>query len=416
MSPFWTVSLFWIAAAACVAVALAFVLPALMRGRGTQAKAARRDVNIAVYRDQLKEMDADRANGLLSDAQYERARLDLEARLADDALATEAAPAPAQGGSRRLGFTLAAVLPAAAFGLYFWLGNPASLVAGANPPDAAMADAGHDFMQLIRQVEEKTRANPADGEAWALLARSYAFVERWPDALQAYEKAMALLPQEASVLTGFAEALAMANDRVLTGRPIELVQQALAIDPNDTKGLELAAIHAFQGQDFAAAAAYFRRLHALLPPDAPYAQEILAAQQETERLAGLGTEGASAAPGGDAAAPGAVIRGRIDIAPALKSALRESDVLFLFARAGEGGPPVAAIRANASQLPLDFELDDGAAMNPGNPLSSHKQVTLVARVSRSGDPMGQPGDLEGSAADVAVGASGVAVVIDRTRP
>lgn len=416
MTPFWTVSLFWIAAAACVAVALAFVLPALMRTRGTEDKAARRDVNIAVYRDQLKEMDADRANGLLSDAQYERAKLELEARLADDALAPEAAPVPGQGGSRRLGFTLAAVLPAAAFGLYFWLGNPASLVAGVNAPDSAMAAAEHDFMQLIRQVEDKTRANPADGEAWALLARSYAFVERWPDALRAYEKAAVLLPQEASVLTGFAEAQAMANDRVLTGRPIELVQQALAIDPNDTKGLELAAIHAFQGQDFAAAAAYFRRLRGLLPPDAPYAQEILAAQQEAEHLAGLGVDGAAAAPGGGAAAPGAVIRGRIDIAPALKSALRGSDVLFLFARAGEGGPPVAAIRANASQLPLDFELDDGAAMNPGNPLSSHKQVTLVARVSRSGDPMGRPGDLEGLTANVAVGASGVAVVIDRTRP
>ena len=416
MSPFWTVSLFWIAAAACVVAALAFVLPALMRGRGTEDKAARRDVNVAVYRDQLKEMDADRANGLLSDAQYERARLELEARLADDALAPEAVPAPAQGSGRRLGFTLAAVLPAAAFGLYFWLGNPASLVAGAKAPDAGMAAAEHDFMQLIRQVEDKARANPADGEAWALLARSYAFVERWPDALQAFEKAMALLPQEASVLTGYAEALAMANDRVLAGRPIELVQQALAIDPADTKGLELAAIHAFQGQDFAAAAGYFRRLHGLLPPDAPYAQEILAAQQEAERLAGLGEKEASAAPGGDAGAPGAVIRGRIDIAPGLKSGIADTDVLFLFARAGAGGPPLAAIRARASELPLEFELGDAAAMNPAEPLSSHKQVTLVARVSRSGDPMPQPGDLEGSAPNVAVGASGVAVVIDRTRP
>ena len=69
MSPSWTVSLFWVAAAACVVVALAFVLPALLRARGGSGKAARRDVNIAVYRDQLKELDADRANGLLADDQ-----------------------------------------------------------------------------------------------------------------------------------------------------------------------------------------------------------------------------------------------------------------------------------------------------------------------------------------------------------
>ena len=112
MSPFWTVSLFGIAAVACVAVALAFVLPALMRARSGAGQAVRRDVNIAVYRDQMKEMEADRANGLLADAQYERARLELEARLADDALLPETAPAPGHAASRRLGYTLGAVLPA----------------------------------------------------------------------------------------------------------------------------------------------------------------------------------------------------------------------------------------------------------------------------------------------------------------
>lgn len=422
MNPFWTVSLFWLAAAACVVVALAFVLPALMRARSGTGKAARRDVNIAVYRDQLKEMDADRANGLLSDAQYQAAKMELEARLADDALAPEATPAPGHAGSRRLGYTLGAVLPAAAFGLYFWLGSPASLVAGADAQarDTAMAGAEHDFMQMIRRAEDKARAHPEDGEAWALLARSYAFMERWPEALKAYEKAVGLLPQDASVLSGFAEAQALANNRVLTGRPMELVRQALAIDPNDTKALELAAIHAYQDQNFSEAGTYFRRLHQLLPPGTPYAQEILAAQQEAERLAGTGAAAATVLPpAGDraaSAAPGAVIRGRIDIAPALKSKLKDTDVLFLFARPGEVGPPVAAVRASAGQLPLEFELDDRVAMNPGNTLSRYKQVMLVARVSRSGDPMPRPGDLEGSAANVAVGASGVKIVIDRTRP
>ena len=119
MNPFSTVSLFWIAAIVCVAIALAFVLPPLMRARDGAGKAARRDVNIAVYRDQLKEMEADRANGLLSAAQYQAARRELEARLADDALAPDTAPEPGHAGNRRLGYTLGAVLPAAAFGLYF---------------------------------------------------------------------------------------------------------------------------------------------------------------------------------------------------------------------------------------------------------------------------------------------------------
>ena len=412
MNPFSTVSLFWIAAIVCVAIALAFVLPPLMRARDGAGKAARRDVNIAVYRDQLKEMQADRANGLLSDEQYQAARRELEARLADDALAPETAPVLGHAGSRRLGYTLGAVLPAAAFGLYFWLGNPASLVAGDTAAQAAVAGAEHDFLLLIRRAEEKARAQPDDGEGWALLARSYAFMERWPEALEAYEKAVRLLPQDASVLSGYAEALAATGGRVLAGRPMELVQQALAIDPADMKALELAGIHAYQGQDFAAASQYFGRLHQLLPPESPYARDILAARQEALRLAGS----AILSSASDSAAAGAAIRGSVDIAPALKAALRASDVLFLFARPGEGGPPVAAIRASAAALPLEFVLDDDAAMSPGDPLSRHKRVMLVARVSRSGDPIAQPGDLEGALANVEVGASGVKVVIDRSRP
>jgi cytochrome c-type biogenesis protein CcmI len=84
-----------------------------------------RDVNIAVIG--IWEMDTDRANGLLSEAQYQATKLELEARLADDALTVDNSPEPARVGSRRLGFALGTLLPAAAFGLYFWLGNPPRL-------------------------------------------------------------------------------------------------------------------------------------------------------------------------------------------------------------------------------------------------------------------------------------------------
>jgi len=429
MNPFWTVSLFWGASVVCVLIALAFVLPALLRTRTRTSQAARRDVNIAVYRDQMKEMDADRANGLISEAQYQTAKLELEARLADDALMTDDAPQPGRVSSRRLGFTLGAVLPVAAFGLYFWLGNPASLIAIASvPADAARpamagAPAGHDFAKLIQKVEEKVKASPDDGEAWTMLAKSYAAAERWPDALRAFEKASELLPQDASVLSGYAEAMAITNNRELAGKPMELVQQALKIEPENIKGLELSGVYALQERNFAQANYFFKKLYKLLPSESPYAQDILAAQKEAERQTQSGLSGldnlANPSPADDKMAsksPGATIKGSIDIAPALKSRLAASDVLFLFARAGQGGPPVAAIRASAGKLPLEFELNDSMAMNPANTLSQHQQVALVARVSKSGSPMGQSGDLEGTVPQVKVGAAGVKIVIDQVKP
>ena len=430
MNPFWTVSLFWIGAVVCVVIALALVLPALLRARSASGKAGRRDINIAVYRDQLRELEADRANGLLPEAQFQTAKLELEARLADDALAPEAAPEPVSSGSRRLGYALAAIIPVAAFGMYFWLGNPTSLIdiaSGKATAPTAMAAAGggdHDIMAMIQQVEERTRTNPDDVEAWALLAKTYAAVEHWPEALKAFEQAFKLAPDQPSVMTGYAEALAITNNRVLQGRPMELVLQALEKDPDDMKGLELAGINAFQEQNFAVAGFYFKRLHRLLPPESPYAMDVLEAQKEAERLAHAAATGLDnlanvpppPADAGPAAGGPSSVEGSVEIAPALKSKVAAGDTVFLFARPGTSGAPVAAIRSTGGSLPLQFKLDDGMAMNPGNVLSQHEEVVLVARVSKSGNPIAQPGDLEGRVTGVKVGANGVKVVIDKVLP
>jgi cytochrome c-type biogenesis protein CcmH len=420
LNPFWSVTLFWVAAAVCVAIALVFVLPPLLRRKAADAKAARRDINIAVYRDQMKEMEADRSNGLLSEAQFQTAKLELEARLAEDALAQPDSVSVAVG-SRKLGYSMAALLPVAAFGLYFLLGNPMSLVAIAEAqanPAQDVVPGDHDIMKMVQQVEEKTKADPNNAEAWTMLAKTYAAMERWPEAMAAYEKAMQLKPDVPAVMTGYAEALAINNNRVLAGKPMELVLKALEKNPDDMKGLELAGIHAFQERSYAKAAFYFKHLHKLLPPDSPYAQDIHAAQQEAKRLSEGGLTGMDnlsdqgPAASQDKASPGPSVQGKVDIAPGLKAKVSETDVVFLFARSAAGGAPVAAIRASAGKFPLEFELSDAMAMNPENKLSNFKEVSLTARIVKSGDIKGGPGDLEGSLKAVKVGAKDVKLVID----
>jgi len=406
---------FWIVAAVFVAIALAFLLPPLVRKRRAAASAGRRSINIAVYRDQLKEMEADHRNGLLSDDQFNVAKLELEARLAQDAIEGGADVQPVSRGGRVLGYSLAGLVPVAAFSLYFVLGNPGAITAVAEAQANAGAPGGHDIMKLIQQVEEKTKAEPNNGEAWAMLAKTHAVVEHWPEALQAYEKAIALRPDVPAVMTGYAEALAINNNRNLQGKPMELVLKALEIDPNDIKGLELAGISNFQEKNYAQAAYYFKRLGKLLPPESPYAQDIAEAQKEASRLANSGMTGLDNLSDAGPAAAGATIKGKVDLAPALKGKVSAQDVVFLFARSADGGAPVAAIRANAGSFPLEFELSDAMAMNPDSRLSSFKEVTLTARVAKSGDVKGAPGDLEGSLKRVKVGASDVRLVIDTIR-
>jgi cytochrome c-type biogenesis protein CcmH len=432
MSLFWSVTLFWGTAVAAVALALAFVLPFLLRNnKNEHQKAARRDINLAVYRDQMKDLKIELANTQLSQEQFLASKLELETRAAEDALAHEdRAAAPV--ASRRLGFVLAGVLPVAAIGLYFALGNPGvlSAVASGQSGATAAADAAPteaDILRMVQQIEARTQANPTDSEAWEALATANAMMARWPEALQAYQKTYELLPKKPSVMSGYAEAIAMTSNLVLAGRPIELVTLALQTDPNNTKALELAGIHAYQNQNFAQAVTFLDRLQPQLPPGTRYAQEILAMRNEAQRLAQLGGDAQAAgaqlpsAPDGQgASAPLALAAGRIagsvEVAAALQARVGDQDTVYLIARAGEGGPPLAATRVKVGRFPLSFSLDDSMAMNPANTLSGHKEVVVLARISASGNPIAQPGDLEGRITGVAVGAKDVKLVIDRVLP
>ena len=420
MNVFWSVTLFWAAAAAAIALALAFVLPFLMRSSPVERRqAARRDINLAVYRDQMKDLNNELSNTQLTPEQFLASKLELETRAAEDALAHEdRAAVPV--ASRRLGFTLAAVLPAAAIGLYAWLGNPGALIAtGGEPNNPALAaqPSEADVLKMIQSIEARAQANPADSEVWEALANANAMMGRWPESLQAYQKTFELSPTKPSVLSGYAEALAMTNDMVLTGKPIEMVNQALQSDPNDIKALELAGIFAFQNEKYAQSVVLLDRLQRLMTPDMPYAQEILKMRNEAQRLAELSGAAPAANAGPAAAATSqASVSGSVDVAAALRSRVGAQSTVYLIARAGESGPPLAATRVAVGPFPLQFRLDNSMAMNAGNTLSKHKEVVLLARISASGNPIAQPGDLEGRLVAVPVGAKDVKLVIDRVLP
>jgi len=420
MSLFWSVTLFWGAAAVAVALALAFVLPFLLRGQQDERQqAARRDINLAVYRDQMKELKTELANGQLSEEQFLASKLELETRAAEDALAQEDS-ASAPQASRRLGFTLAGVLPIAAIGMYVWFGNPGVLTAAAGGPGSAntAAPTEQDVMRMIKELEARTQSNPTEGEAWEALAIANGLLARWPEALEAYQKAYQFLPAKPAVMSGYAEALAMTSNLLLAGRPIELVRMALQADPNNRKGLELAGIHAYQNQEFAQAVLFLDRLHQLLPPDTSHAQDILSMRNEAAQLAQSASSAPAASAPGAAVAdgPAASVAGRVEVAEALKARVGEADTIYLIARAGESGPPLAAARVTMGAFPLPFSLNDSMAMNPANLLSNHQEVVVVARISKSGNPLPQPGDLEGRVTGVKVGAADVELVIDRVLP
>jgi cytochrome c-type biogenesis protein CcmH len=426
MSNFWTISLFWALFLLFIAVALAFVLPPLLRRDVRSGQVDRKKANVAIYYDQLAELKADLDSCELDAAQYEDARREIEKRLSED-VPLEPAPVAAAQAGRWPGLVLAGAIPVLAIALYVGLGNPEVLLMSRADAPAAAEQGQHDAAPMIAALEAKLKAKPDDAAGWYMLARSYASIGKYDESARAFEKAVALFPDDARLLADYADALAMAQGQNLQGKPLELINKALKLNANDEKALNLAASAAYQNKDFAQAASYWRRLLKVLPPDADIAKDITAAIEEADKLAAsLGgldnlsklSEKGDAGKRAEQPQQGVVaISGTVTVSKELIAKVSPSDRVFIFAQAPQGPKmPIASVKIDSSQLPYRFTLDDSVSMSPNDKLSNHAEVMISARVSKSGQAMAQSGDLQGKSGPVKLGQQGVAIVIDTVVP
>ena len=401
-------TVFWSIAVLLAAVALTFVLPALLGRRRATGAATADAANVAIHRDQLKELDADLAAGTLSPERRDEARREIEQRLLDDLRAGDGTRASTAGG-RKTGMAVALALPVAALLLYLAVGNPAALA-----PGAAAGD-GHGITRdqiegMVERLAARMKEKPDDAEGWAMLGRSYAVLDRYAEAAVAYASAVKRSEPDAQLLADYADALAMAQGRNLKGEPERLIAQALKVDPQNVKALLLAGTVAFQDKKFKDAIAYWERILAVVPPDSDIADSARDSIADARALAGMPKAPPPAKPG--VAAVAATVSGTVRLSPGIAAKASPDDTVFIFARPAEGPRmPLAVMRKRVRDLPTAFTLDDSMAMTPAAKLSNHAQVVVGARVSRSGNPAAQPGDFEGLSTQVRPGATGIAVVI-----
>lgn len=409
---------FALAAALLVAVALAFLLPPLLR-RAPQSGVSTDAANVSVYRDQLADLEADVTRGVLSADQLAQARSEIERRLADDLRAADA-PIAVPRSARWVALAIAIAVPAVAVAVYGWLGNTAALDPEKRLGMTEQQAAGRSkVMEMTAKLEARMQAKPDDPLGWAMLGRAYRMVGRLPDAQKAFARSVALKDDDAEVLADYAETLAVIAGR-LDGEALKIARRALDLDAHSEKALALLGTGAFDAEDYKGAIGYWERLLAIAPPGSEYAQAITGAIGEARaKLGSPATSAAPSTPAGSspAAAPGPKITGTVALAPALAAAASPDDTVFVFARA-EQGPrmPLAVQRIKVRDLPASFALDDSMAMAPGMNLSAFPRVVVSARISKSGSATPQPGDLEGSAGAVKPGATGVKLVVDRRTP
>ncbi|MGQ0656565.1 MAG: c-type cytochrome biogenesis protein CcmI [Chromatiales bacterium] len=397
-------------AAAMVAATVAVVAVPLLRSR-SDAAVDRTRSNLALLRDQLADLDADLARGVLSPEHYRDAREDLERRVLDEANRDTGTSTIAARGSLWMAAILAALIPAVAVLLYVGVGNPGALVAKVQAPAGGAREVSTEQLeQLVSELAARLERKPDDVEGWEILARSYRAMRRFDDAAKAYERAVRLAPSDPNLLAGYADVLAMRQEGRLSGRPIELIERALAIDPDHLKTLALAGREAFDRQDYTAAIGYWEQLRTRTPPDSSVVPAIEAGIAAARaRIGNAGNVTTPAAP--------ARVSGVITLSPDLTARAAPGDTVYVFARAVGGPPlPLAVLRKQVKDLPLLFTLNDTMAMTPDMKLSRFAEVVVGARVSKSGAATPQSGDLQGISTPVKVGASDVAVVVNRVLP
>jgi cytochrome c-type biogenesis protein CcmH len=240
-----------------------------------------------------------------------------------------------------------------------------------------------------------------------------------PDAVAAYAKAVDKIKDDADLYADYADALAMSQGRRIEGAPLELVRQALRIDPAQPKALAMAGTEAFNRKDFPAAIAYWEKLLPLLPPDSEMSKSVAGGIAEARELGKIKSPGATplAAKPGSIASSGSGVSGRVTLSPGFAAQAGPQDTLFVVARALNGPRiPLAVLRRRVADLPMDFALDDTLAMSPELKLSSFSDVIVTARISKSGNAISQAGDLQGASPAVKVGTRGIAIVIDKVVP
>ncbi len=420
--------LFWVFCVLVLILALLFVVLPLWRNSTRNNEVLRDAANLEILRDQVSEMDADLRNGLLTEELYEQGKGEIQARLVKEVGVTRQ-DVHIPDSSRKLAIILAILLPLTSISLYLYLGN----YNAALPPGVTIQA---DSSGLIRSEEgilalaNQLRRHPENPNGWYMLATSYVDMQKYSEAVKAYEELVKLVPDEAQIWASYADVYGMANGRTLQGEMVtSLLDKALTLDPENMSALALSGSAAMERRDFAAAITQWQKMLAKLPPGSPganrfegsinRARELLAKQPGgEEKLAMLAEQQLLAQKEREAqkaasANPAAAITGRVSLSPSVAANADPEDTVFILARASNGPKmPLAVFRKQVKDLPIEFTLDDSMAMQPQLKLSGFDQVVVVARVSKSGTPMAQSGDLEGLSGNVKPGSKGLKILID----
>lgn len=364
---------------------------------------SRRQMNAAIYREELDKLEAERAAGTVDAQSYEQAHAEMRQRLFQD---TDEADDLAVLGSPKktiIGICIFVVLLSA--GLYWVLGDASR----ASQKNAEKPITQESVEKMVAEFAAKMEKEPDNLKGWAMLARSYRILGRNAEAEKAYARAGSFVDSDPQLLADYADVLATNANGSFTGKPLQLINQALKLDPDNLLALWLSGTASFNTQNYKAAVQSWEKLAKQLPADSDEARAIAASIAEARTKGGL-------APESKPVISSKGVSGQVDIAPELKAKVKAGDVLMVIARKPGERMPVAVLKTAVSAFPMSFVLNDSLAMSPNVLISQLPEISVEVRISKTGMAMPEPGDLISAPQTVKVGSSNIRLLINQIRP
>ena len=361
---------------------------------------SRRQMNAAIYREELEKLEAERSAGSMNSVDYEIAHAEMRQRLFQD---TNEEDDRSVMGSHKLTVIGVCIFIAALSAGFYWSLGDATRIANQNTQQP-MTREGVD--KMVNEFAAKMEKDPGNLEGWAMLARSYRILGRNEEAAKAYARAGNFIDSNPQLLADYADVLAANANGNFTGKPLQLINQALKLDPNNLLALWLSGTASYTAGNYKAAVQTWERLAQQLPPGTDEARSIEESIADARAKGGISSKVVTASNG---------ISGKIEISADLKSKVKPNDIVMVIARKPGERMPVAVLKTPIAEFPMSFSLTDALAMNPNMPLSQLSSASIEVRISKTGMAMPESGDLISSPQTVKVGTSNIRLLVDQVR-
>ena len=392
-------TLFLLSASSLLLISIIVIIRTLMNKNNEKINSNQNSIDI--YNQKLKEINFDIENHLITKSEANNAIEELEYSLIKDNKNTDILDSKLYFSNleskKTISIILLLVIPVFVISVYSFIGTPNSIEKLVLVSDLNNTKSDSEKLvsveQMLKRVERRLLDDPNNSDDWLMLANSYVVLKRYPEAIRALENLYRLKGDDPSLLFRYADVLAMANSGIFAGKPSELIKKALQLDPQNTMGLWLAGLVAYEEGEVKKAINYWENVLPKLEIGSEEEKNIRKYIEFAKENNNISIQN-----------NGSITQEKIEYSLKLSIELspnftniNKNKAVFIYAKPinSPNNMPIIVLRKTVADLPLLVEMNDSMSMLPSNKLSDYKSVQVLARISNSGNAKSEKGDLIG---------------------